>query len=262
MNTRSNQAVFTIDQLSRKFLTPDGAIQVLRGLTCQIGNGITAILGYSGSGKTTLLNLLAGLDSPTSGEVHLRGKRVPYGAAGTMLDYCRRVSVIWQANNLISHLTCVDNAALPLVCQGVGRREAREAAAHFLNQMGLSEKVRCHPHTLSGGQKQRVGIARAFASRSEVILADEPTGNLDEKSAHMVMEAFWKLAQETDTPSVVVTHNRPLAEQYCGRVLELHEGVIDEQSDAEMASPCTAGGGGIVSQVFRPFNRSVNRTGR
>ena len=261
MQTSLKQPIFEISQLTRTFRTPDGVIQVLKGLTCHIADAITAILGFSGSGKTTLLNLLAGLDSPTSGDVHLKGDKVPYHSPDTMLAYRRRVSVIWQANNLISHLSVQDNAALPLICQGEGRQQAREVAAHFLNQMGLGAKLRCHPHTLSGGQKQRVGIARAFASRSEVILADEPTGNLDEKSAHMVMEAFWKLAKETGVPTICVTHNRPLAEQYCGRVLELREGVIEENHNTVIEQEDTPVHRRIMTHVFQPFS-SVVRIGR
>jgi putative ABC transport system ATP-binding protein len=230
MNRTDAQPVFLIDRLSRSFRAPDGLIHVLQSLTCRIDGGITAILGNSGCGKTTLLNLLAGLDKPNAGEVWLSGLRVPYEDEDAMLRHRRRVACIWQANNLIGHLTCLDNAALPLICQGVARREARETAAHWLTRIGLHDKLDWHPHRLSGGQQQRVGIARGFASLSAVILADEPTGNLDEKTSHQVMKAFWEQARETDTPTLLVTHNRPLAEQYCDRILRLSDGGIEDVS--------------------------------
>ena len=224
------QPLFLIDRLSRSFRAPDGVIHVLQSLSCRIDGGITAILGHSGCGKTTLLNLLAGLDQPNTGQVWLAGVRVPYEDADAMLRYRRRVACIWQANNLVSHLTCLDNAALPLICQGVARREARDIAADCLIRIGLRDKLEWHPHRLSGGQQQRVGIARGFASRSAVILADEPTGNLDEKTSHQVMKAFREQARETGTPTLLVTHNRPLAEQYCERILQLKEGGIEDVS--------------------------------
>ncbi len=199
-------------------------LEVLSGIDLDIPRGFSAILGPSGEGKSTLLSLLAALDKPSGGEIDLGGRRIPFEDDRALREVRRHIGLVFQEHNLVSHLTAEENVALPAICQGVSRDRAIADARGFLRELGLSSHLHHRPGKLSGGQKQRVGIARAFAGNAKVILADEPTGNLDRKSAREAMNAFRDMAKDTGTPVIVVTHDEAMAEEYCDRRWRLATG--------------------------------------
>ena len=229
--SRGNETplLYRMRGLRKDYTGPGGTVTALRETDADVGSGMTAILGVSGEGKSTLLNCIGGLDSPTKGVVIFKGTRLPTGDPRAMRFFrATKVAFVLQDRNLITHQTVEENAALPLLCRGVSRREALAAARKNLELVGIGDLAGRHPHQLSGGQKQRVAIARALTSGAEVILADEPTGSLDPKTSEGVMRAFRNLSQRMGTPVVLVTHNHGLAHKYCDRVIELtSSGLVD-----------------------------------
>ena len=187
-------------------------VRAVNGVSCEFEQGLVyAIVGSSGSGKTTFLSLLAGLDVPTSGTIALDGQ----STAELDRDEYRlnHVSVIYQNFNLFQHLTVLENAAYPLYVRKVGGKEADAVAREKLLQVGLKEdQFKRLPNMLSGGEQQRVAIARALASGSEIILADEPTGNLDSTNSQNIVEILRQLAHENDRCVIIVTHDPAVAE--------------------------------------------------
>ena len=187
-------------------------VRAVNGVSCEFEQGLVyAIVGSSGSGKTTFLSLLAGLDVPTSGTIALDGQ----STAELDRDEYRlnHVSVIYQNFNLFQHLTVLENAAYPLYVRKVGGKEADAVAREKLLQVGLKEdQFKRLPNMLSGGEQQRVAIARALASGSEIILADEPTGNLDSTNSQNIVEILHRLAHENDRCVIIVTHDPAVAE--------------------------------------------------
>ena len=187
-------------------------VRAVNGVSCEFEQGLVyAIVGSSGSGKTTFLSLLAGLDVPTSGTIALDGQ----STAELDRDEYRlnHVSVIYQNFNLFQHLTVLENAAYPLYVRKVGGKEADAVAREKLLQVGLKEdQLGRLPNMLSGGEQQRVAIARALASGSEIILADEPTGNLDSTNSRNIVEILHRLAHEYDRCVIIVTHDPAVAE--------------------------------------------------
>ena len=187
-------------------------VRAVNGVSCEFEQGLVyAIVGSSGSGKTTFLSLLAGLDVPTSGTIALDGQ----STAELDRDEYRlnHVSVIYQNFNLFQHLTVLENAAYPLYVRKVGGKEADAVAREKLLQVGLKEdQLGRLPNMLSGGEQQRVAIARALASGSEIILADEPTGNLDSTNSRNLVEILHRLAHENDRCVIIVTHDPAVAE--------------------------------------------------
>ena len=187
-------------------------VRAVNGVSCEFEQGLVyAIVGSSGSGKTTFLSLLAGLDVPTSGTIALDGQ----STAELDRDEYRlnHVSVIYQNFNLFQHLTVLENAAYPLYVRKVSGKEADAVAREKLLQVGLKEdQFKRLPNMLSGGEQQRVAIARALASGSEIILADEPTGNLDSTNSRNIVEILHRLAHENDRCVIIVTHDPAVAE--------------------------------------------------
>ena len=187
-------------------------VRAVDGVSCEFEQGLVyAIVGSSGSGKTTFLSLLAGLDVPTAGTIALDGQ----STAELDRDEYRlnHVSVIYQNFNLFQHLTVLENAAYPLYVRKVGGKEADAVAREKLLQVGLKEdQFKRLPNMLSGGEQQRVAIARALASGSEIILADEPTGNLDSTNSRNIVEILHRLAHENDRCVIIVTHDPAVAE--------------------------------------------------
>ena len=208
---------------------------------------LLGIIGPSGQGKSTLLNVIGGLDSPTSGDVLVRGEPLPRGESEALRRYrAEQISFVFQDLNLVTHLTAEENAALPLVCRGVARKEALARARHNLGLLGLGDLLHRRPSQLSGGQKQRVAIARAFTSPAPIVLADEPTGSLDPRTAREVMDAFHELCKlgggGRRRTVVLVTHNTSLARRYCDRVVrcttdglvEVEDGAHERDDDAPL----------------------------
>ncbi len=241
----SGAPIFEVRDLRKDYETPAGPVRALGGASATIDRGITGIVGPNGGGKSTLLAILAGLMPPTSGGVFFRGQRLCYDDDRAVRQHrAYGVAVVFQELNLIGHLTARDNVALPLLYQGVGRREARTVAEENLSLVGLEELALRRPGELSRGQKQRVAVARAFSSQAQVVVADEPTGNLDPASTAAVMSAFHTLARARGRPVVLVTHDHPLADLHCDRILVCRTGKLAEvRADRLPALAATTGSG-------------------
>jgi putative ABC transport system ATP-binding protein len=209
------------------------AVAAVRDVDLALGHGeFLAITGPSGCGKSTLLNLLGGLDRPTAGEIYLHGERVD-GAAESRRARLRRseVGFVFQFFNLIANLTVADNVELPALLAGVPSREARRRAAELLERLGLAETAARVPGALSGGQQQRVAIARALVNRPSVLLADEPTGNLDSAAAREVVGVLRERSQEGQA-IVLVTHDMRVASA-AQRVLHMRDGSVVGEAELE-----------------------------
>ena len=205
-------SILTANEVVYEYRNAYQTVRAVNGVSCEFEQGrVYAIVGSSGSGKTTFLSLLAGLDVPTSGSIALDGQ----STAELDRDEYRlnHVSVIYQNFNLFQHLTVLENAAYPLYVRKVGGKEADAVAREKLLQVGLKEdQFKRLPNMLSGGEQQRVAIARALASGSEIILADEPTGNLDSTNSRNIVEILHRLAHENDRCVIIVTHDPAVAE--------------------------------------------------
>lgn len=222
-------SILTAEQVEYTYRTKYQTVYALRGVDCAFETGqMTAIVGSSGSGKTTLLSLLAGLDVPTKGSIRFRGQ----STAELDRDAWRlkNVSVIYQNFNLFAHLTALENAAYPLYLQKRPKGQAEEEAAAQLAAVGIQpDQLGRYPRMLSGGEQQRVAIARALAAGSELILADEPTGNLDSKTSLEVMLLLEKLNREFSQTILMITHNEELA-QMASRRIRIEDGRIVSDS--------------------------------
>jgi len=206
----------------------NGERDVLQGVNCEFESGkLTAIVGPSGSGKTTLLSIIAGLDTPSSGNVLIDGEPL----AKLNLDQYRRerVSMIFQAFHLFPLLTAIENVCYPMEMVGISQAEAKVKAKKLLESVQISvDKHGRYPANLSGGEQQRVAIARALSTGSQVLLADEPTGNLDVANGNIVMDILHKLANEKGYCVVVVTHNLEIAET-ADRIFKISDGISREE---------------------------------
>jgi len=203
-----------------------GPVNILNGITLRVGQGETlAVVGPSGSGKTTMLMLMAGLERPTSGQVQVAGVDLTALNEDALSRFRREhLGIVFQAFHLIPTMTAVENAALPL--EFAHHPKARSRALEALEQVGLGHRAGHYPSQLSGGEQQRVALARAFAARPRIILADEPTGNLDEETGARVMELLFTLQAEENATLVLVTHDRSLAKR-CDRVASMHSGRME-----------------------------------
>ena len=217
--------LLTANALTKKVTSLDGDLTILDNISLQVKSGETAaIVGPSGAGKSTLLALLAGLDEPTSGQVWIDGTEL------TALDEDGRASVrnqqvgfVFQSFHLLPAFTALENVLLPLELGGTA--SATESARKALEQVGLTHRLRHYPRQLSGGEKQRVAIARAFVTRPALLFADEPTGNLDNKTGQNIMDLLFELNARHNTTLVLVTHDASAAKR-CIRVIELSAGKI------------------------------------
>lgn len=227
--------VIELHDLKKRFGIGDAEHFALDGVDLTIKKGeFIAIMGPSGCGKTTLLNILGLLDRSTDGEYFLDGTSVAsLGARRQARIRARQIGFVFQSFNLISRLSVIENVALPLTYNGVRRTKRLTAASNMLQTFHLGEREYYMPHQLSGGQTQRVAIARALVNNPSIILADEPTGNLDSRSSHIIMEELSDLHQKGNT-IIMVTHN-PRLTSYASRVIMMLDGKID--SDTSLIAP-------------------------
>lgn len=216
--------------LGKQVVSPEGPLVILDDINFSIAQGErVAVIGASGSGKSTLLGLLAGLDVPSQGRVWLAGADLgTLDEDGRALLRAQRVGFVFQSFQLLTGLTALENVMLPL--ELAGQADARRQALELLERVGLQARARHYPTQLSGGEQQRVAIARAFAGNPDVLFADEPTGNLDQKTGHRIVELLFTLNREQGTTLILVTHDPELA-AYCDRVLELDDGRLRGESE-------------------------------
>lgn len=220
--------VIVIKDIKKTYVNGKLQVPVLHGINLTIYEGeFTSIMGPSGSGKSTFMNILGCLDRPTSGSYRLDGEEVA-DLSDDELAYVRnkRIGFVFQSFNLLPKLTAQENVALPMIYAGVSKAERNARAAELLTSLGLGERLDHLPSELSGGQRQRVAIARALANNPSIIMADEPTGNLDSKSSIDVMNIFTRLYEEGRT-IILVTHEPDIA-TYASRNVVLRDGLIEE----------------------------------
>ena len=226
--TATAKPVLLADNINRTYKQGDLSVEVLNGLSLQIEAGERiAIIGASGSGKSTLLHLLGGLDTPTSGSIIINGqdlKQLNQAAIGRLRN--KSVGFIYQFHHLLPEFTALENVCMPLLIRGDSPSKAKKQAGSLLDRVGLSQRHRHKPSELSGGERQRTAVARALVTKPHVVLADEPTGNLDETTAASVYELMLELNQELGTSFLVVTHDRKLAGRM-QRVLKLTGGKLE-----------------------------------
>ena len=223
--------LISIRDLTKSYVRGKQKVEVLHGLTLDIPKGdFVALMGPSGSGKTTLLNLIGGLDQPTSGEISIDGKRIDKYSAGELTKWrATNVGFVFQFYNLMPVLTAEANVELPLLLTNLSAAQRRKNVAIALQVVGLGERGKHKPRELSGGQEQRVAIARAIVSDPNLLVCDEPTGDLDRKTADEVLTLLQTLNREHGKTIVMVTHD-PRAAEYAKRTLHLDKGQLAEQA--------------------------------
>jgi len=208
-----------------------GPVNILRGIDLEIGSGeAIGLVGPSGSGKSTLMSIMAGLERPSSGTVQIDGSDVTHMSEDQLALFRRgRIGIVFQAFHLIPTMTALENVAVPLELSGISG--AFDLAADELGAVGLSDRLEHYPSQLSGGEQQRVALARALVSEPQIVLADEPTGNLDAGTGHEIIDLMFGVQRERKTTLVLITHDASLA-QRCDRVVRLRDGRIEGEDRA------------------------------
>lgn len=221
------QPIIQIKDIKRNFALGAETVFVLKGVDLEIEKGdYVALMGPSGSGKSTLMNILGCLDTPTSGSYILNGKDVSKMNDNELAEIRNKeIGFVFQTFNLLPRTTALDNVALPMVYAGKGKTERHKRAAEVLTQVGLHDRMDHQPNQLSGGQRQRVAVARALVNHPSIILADEPTGNLDTKTSIEIMALFNEIHSRGNTV-ILVTHEEDIAE-HAHRIIRLRDGIVE-----------------------------------
>lgn len=223
-------SLIKITNIKRDFVLGNEIVYVLKGIDLEIEKGeYVALMGPSGSGKSTLMNLLGCLDTPTSGQYILNGKDVSKMHDDELADIRNKeIGFVFQTFNLLPRTTALDNVALPMIYAGYSKSERNARASEVLSQVNLADRMDHQPNQLSGGQRQRVAIARALVNKPSIILADEPTGNLDSKTSVEIMNLFGDIHKNGNTV-ILVTHEEDIA-AYAHRVIRLRDGIIESDT--------------------------------
>jgi len=224
------QAIISLNDIKKDYYLGKEPVPVLKGINLTINpNEYVALMGPSGSGKSTLMNILGCLDSPTSGTYVLNGQDVS-GMEDNALAKVRNeeIGFVFQQFNLLPRLSALENVAVPLIYAGINKKERLERAAVMLEKVGLAERAQHKPNELSGGQCQRVAIARALINNPALILADEPTGNLDSRTSVEIMDLFEQI-QSSGNTVVLVTHEEDIAE-HAHRIVRIKDGVVEQDA--------------------------------
>ena len=226
MSSDSLPLAVNVDSVTKRYGSLSSPVLALQNVSVSVGHDERiAILGKSGSGKSTLLNLLGGLDHPTSGHIRCVGRDLAQLTSRELSRFrSTSVGMIFQSFNLISSRTALQNVELPMVFAGLGPRERRTVAIESLKNVGLGHRIQHRPTALSGGENQRVAVARALVNRPRLILADEPTGNLDSATAREVMRLILDYVESNRAALVLITHDEDLARLYTTRTIRLRDG--------------------------------------
>jgi putative ABC transport system ATP-binding protein len=223
-------AIVEAVNLKKTYLLGKIPVEALRGVNLRVENGdFLAILGPSGSGKSTLLNLIGALDKPTEGKMLIEGIDISTLNDNQLADLRRRIGFVFQFFNLIPRFTAVENVELSMSIADVNRAERRKHAEDLLQTVGLKERMNHKPAELSGGEQQRVAIARALANNPKFLLMDEPTGNIDSKTANELMDLIKRLNEDKSVTTIMVTHDQHLASE-AKRTLQMFDGLIVQES--------------------------------
>lgn len=232
------QSIIHLENIRKSYYLGKQELPVLKGISLDVyRNEYVALMGPSGSGKSTLMNILGCLDSPSGGRYMLNGKDVSRMPDNDLAEVRNKeIGFVFQQFNLLPRLTAAENVALPLVYAGIGKKERQDRAIEVLKRVKLDDRSHHKPNELSGGQAQRVAIARALINNPSIILADEPTGNLDTKTSYEIMDILGKIHSEGNTV-ILVTHEEDIS-QYAHRVIRLRDGMIE--TDKQNANPVSS----------------------
>ncbi len=224
------KALINLEELTKHYKVGTETVKALRSVSLSIyKNEYVALMGPSGSGKSTLMNILGCLDSPTSGRYYLNGQDVSKMIDNQLAEIRNKeIGFVFQTFNLLPRSTALDNVALPMIYSGIGKGGRNHRALEVLDQVGLSDRVDHKPNELSGGQRQRVAVARAMVNNPSIILADEPTGNLDSKTSIEIMGLFEEIHQAGNT-IILVTHEEDIA-LHAHRIIRLRDGIVESDT--------------------------------
>ncbi|MGC6413740.1 MAG: ABC transporter ATP-binding protein [Bacteroidia bacterium] len=224
----SSYPLISIKNLTKTYVLGEQIVNALKGVSLDINKGeYLALMGPSGSGKSTLMNIMGCLDSPSQGEYWLNQKEVSKMSDSELSNVRNEeIGFVFQTFNLLNRMTALENVALPLVYSGISRRNREERAALVLERVGLQDRMQHKPNELSGGQRQRVAVARALVNNPNLLLADEPTGNLDTKTSHEIMALFEEIHNQGNT-IVLVTHEEDIA-QHAKSIVRLRDGMVEK----------------------------------
>ena len=225
-------SIIQANNVTKDFYLNKIKVNILKGISISIEEGeFAVIIGESGSGKSTFLNILAGLMPPTMGDVNICNENISKFNENQLALFRRKhLGFVFQAYNLLPQFTALENVAFPLVFLGVSKKERKERAAEMLKKVGLEERMNHKPSELSGGQQQRVSIARALVNNSAVVLADEPTGNLDSKTGVEIIEMLKELNEKENKTFVVVTHSQQVC-KYADKIIRVKDGLIVDENN-------------------------------